>query len=215
MQFADPMEKHVSTLASTKWLLSANWPPERPVPQPEEEPLFDDEHFELIDGHLVEKPMGIEEQTIDSDLHLWLGTFVRDHGLGRTVVEGKFALPNVGNNRIPDLAFVSYATWPKAKRRPKGPLWRVAPDLAVEVIRPTDGGADVMTKMKEYFTAGCKSVWIVWPGLEQIHVYTSPAAVRIFGGSDTLIGDPVVPGFRLELEELFPADEPEGTPASP
>jgi Uma2 family endonuclease len=196
----------MSILASTKRLLSDNWPvPEVPAPEPE--PLFDDEHFELVDGVLVEKVMGVEEQSIDSDLLAWLSPYVRENGLGWTVMECKFALPKVGNNRIPDLAFVSYATWPKPKRRPKGPYWSVAPDLAVEVISPTDVGADVMDKMKEYFTAGCKAVWIVWPTLEQIHVYSSPTSVRIFGSTDTLEGDPVIPGFRLPLIELFPPEE--------
>ena len=199
----------MSILASTKRLMSDHWPvPE--VPEPEPEPLFDDERFELVDGVLLEKAMGIEEQLFDSDLHLLLGAFVRDRDLGRTVVEGKFALPKVGNNRIPDLAFVSYASWPKSKGRPKGPFWSLAPDLVVEVISPTDVGNDVMEKMKEYFTAGCKAVWIVWPSLEQIHVYSSPKSVKIYSQTDILEGDPVVTGFRLPLIELFPIcdDEP-------
>lgn len=143
----------MSILASTKRLMSDHWPvPE--LPEPEPEPIFDDEHYELVDGLLLEKAMGIEEQTFDSDLHLLLGNFVRDHKLGRTVVEGKFALPKVGNNRIPDLAFVSYSTWPKSKRRPKGPYWSLAPDLAVEVIGPSDNGRDIVDKVLEPLVAG-------------------------------------------------------------
>lgn len=198
----------MSILASTKRLMSDNWPvPE--VPEPEPEPLFDDEHFELVDGQLVEKVMGAEEQSIDSDLLSWLSPYVREHGLGRAVMECKFALPKVGNNRIPDLAYVSYDEWPKSKGRPKGPFWPIAPDLAVEIISPTDVGRDSMDKVKEYFTAGCKAVWVVWPNLEQIHVYSSPKSVKIYGITDTLEGDPVVPGFRLPLIELFPPEEPE------
>ena len=202
----------MSILASTKRLMSENWPREVEPTQVVEEPLFDDEHFELVSGELVKKAMGIEEQVIDSDLHLWLGAFVRDHGLGRTVTEGKFALPKVGNNRIPDLAFVSYSTWPKSKGRPKGAFWAVAPDLAIEVISPTDVGRASMDKMVEYFTAGCKAVWIVWPNLEQVHVYDSPTSVRIFAQGDVLEGDPVVPGFRLAIAVLFPPDDEPTTP---
>ena len=196
----------MNILASTKRLLSDHWPvPE--VPEPEPEPLFDDEHFELVDGLLLEKTMGAEEQLIDSDLLVWLSQYVREQGLGWTVMECKFALPKVGNNRIPDLAFVSYATWPKAKRRPKGAKWAVAPDLAVEVISPSDVGKDLIAKIGEYFRAGCKAVWVVWPDAEQIHVYDSPKSVKIYGATDTLEGDPVVPGFRLPLIELFPPEE--------
>jgi len=198
----------MSILASTKRLMSDNWPvPE--VPEPEPEPLFDDEHFELVDGQLVEKTMGIEEQIIDALLTRWLTQFVLDHDLGWTVVEGKFALPNTGNNRIPDLAFVSYSTWPKAKRRPKGALWAVAPDLAIEVISPTDVGKDLIAKIGEYFRAGSKAVWTVWPDAEQVHIYNSRTSVKIYAVGDILEGDPVVPGFRLPLIELFPPEESE------
>ena len=64
-----------------------------------------------------------------------------------------------------------------------------------------------MDKMVEYFTAGCKAVWIVWPNLEQVHVYDSPTSVRIFAQGDVLEGDPVVPGFRLAIAVLFPPDD--------
>ena len=205
----------MSVMTSPKRLVSQNWPSARAIRESEaiDEALFDDEHFELIDGILVEKTMGAEEQFIDSDLLAWLAPYVRDHGLGWTVMECKFALPNVGNNRIPDLAYLSYETWPKAKRRPKGGLVAVAPDLVVEVISPTDGGCDVMTKLQEYFTAGCKAVWIVWPRIEQVHAYSSPTSVRIFARTDVLVGDPVVPGFSLDLTLLFPSGPPEEDPA--
>ena len=64
-----------------------------------------------------------------------------------------------------------------------------------------------MEKVADYFRAGCKAVWVVWPNAEQIHVYSSPKSVKIYGVGDTLEGDPVVPGFRLPLIELFPPEE--------
>ena len=196
----------MSILASTKRLMSDNWPvPE--VPDAEPEPLFDDEHFELVDGQLLEKPMGFGEQWLDSKLHAFFILFLHGNDIGRAVVEGKFALPNTGNRRIPDLAFISYETWPKSKSFPKAAYASMAPDLAVEVISPSDGGRAIIKKMQEYFRAGCKAVWLVWPDAEQIHVYDSPKSVKIYGITDTLEGDPVVPGFRLPLIELFPPEE--------
>jgi len=196
----------MNILASTKRLLSDNWP----MPAVQEsvpEPLFDDEHFELVDGYLVEKAMGCEEQWIDSQMAMFLGLYIREYDLGRCVVEGKFALPNSKNRRIPDLAFISYSTWPKAKKIPSVAFMSIAPDLVVEVISPSDGGRDIIKKMQEYFRAGCKAVWVVWPDAEQIHVYASPKSVTIYGITDILEGDPVVPGFRLPLIELFPPEE--------
>ena len=198
----------MSILASSKRLLSDNWPvPE--VPKPELEPLFNDEHFELVNGQLVEKSMGFHEQWVDSVLYKFFILFLHQNDIGRAVLEAKFALPNTGNRRIPDLAYISYSTWPRNKPFPKKAYANMAPDLAVEVISPSDGGRDIVDKMLEYFRAGCKAVWVVWPNAEQIHVYSSPKSVKIYGVTDTLEGDPVVPGFRLPLIELFPPEESE------
>ena len=198
----------MSILASTKRLMSDNWPlPE--VPEPEPEPLFDDEHFELVNGQLVEKAMGFHEQWVDSKLHAFFILFLHVNDIGRAVMEAKFALPNTGNRRIPDLAYISYETWPKSKPFPRTAYAKMAPDLAVEVISPSDGGRDIVDKVLEYFRAGCKAVWVVWPNAEQIHAYSSPKSVKIYGITDILEGDPVVPGFRLPLIELFPPEESE------
>jgi len=157
-----------------------------------------------VNGEIREKPMGVKEQWIGSQLQAWLAPYLRGKGLGQSLTEAKFALPNAGNNRIPDLAYISYRTWPESEAIPDAPQWEIAPDLAVEVVSPSDSTRDVIDKVAEYFAAGCKAVWIVWPNVQQVYCYSSATSVRIFGRTDTLDGDPVIPGFRLELDKLFP-----------
>jgi Uma2 family endonuclease len=80
--------------------------------------------------------------------------------------------------------------------------------LAVEVVSPYDLAHAVVAKVQEYFRAGVKVVWQVWPNVEQVHAYSSPTAVRILTRGDELTGAPVIPGFRMALADLFPAPAP-------
>ena len=169
--------------------------------------VVDDEFCELVDGQLFEKPMWAGTQIVVSDVAGFVGSYIRKHQLGRTVNEAKFALPHNNNHRIPAVAYVSYGQWPRSKRLPNGPVWDIAPDLAIDVVGSSDNAVYQTSKVIDYFTAGCKAVWIVWPNLEQVHVYASPTSVRIFAQGDILEGDPVVPGFRLAISDLFPSSE--------
>jgi Uma2 family endonuclease len=163
--------------------------------------------YEVVDGRIVEKPpMGAFEVEIASILQDWLGPFARSNRLGRAVTEMLFRIdPARGLERRPDLAFVSHGRWPLERRAPRESAWEVVPDLAVEVISPTNSANEVQDKLRDYFKAGVRQVWVVYPlhGLVQVH--ESPTTLRIFRAEagDTLDGGDVVPGFRLPLATLF------------
>ena len=57
-------------------------------------------------------------------------------------------------------------------------------------------------------TAGVRQVWQVYSNVEQVWVFTSPTAVRVLTRADELTGDPVVPGFRMPVADLFPPSAP-------
>ncbi|MBA4066796.1 MAG: Uma2 family endonuclease [Isosphaera sp.] len=174
------------------------------------DPYADGEgRFEVVRGVRVEKqPMGLVENLIASILQGRLEPFCRENGLGRAVNETMFTLPVGGNDRKPDVAFVSHARWAADRPIPRVNAWPVAPDLAVEVVSPTDKAFDVVDKLREYFAAGVRQVWHVYSNVEQVFVFDSPTAVRILTGGDELSGDPVVPGFRLPVADVFPLAEP-------
>lgn len=65
------------------------------------------------------------------------------------------------------------------------------------------------------FAGGVNAVWVVFPNVKLVYCYTSPTTVRILSRGDELTGDPVVPGFRLPLADLFPPpDDPNPPPAA-
>ncbi len=77
------------------------------------------------------------------------------------------------------------------------------PDLAVEVVSPTNTAVEVIGKVQEYFGAGVRRVWVVYPTVRQVYDYNDPASVRILRDTDALDGDPVLPGLRLPVADLF------------
>lgn len=180
------------------------------IPVVEAEPHLPDTLYEVIDGRIVEKPMGVFEQQTASNLSGYLVTFVREHGLGWAQAEMMFLIDPARKLRLrPDASFVSRERWPMGKRVPRTWAWDVIPDLVVEVISPTDAAVDLVRKTLDYQRAGVRLVWHVYPVQEVVHVFESPAVARVLYRADALDGGEVVPGFRLPLADLFGDDQEE------
>ncbi len=168
-------------------------------------PLADDVLYEVIDGEIREKsPMGAFEGVIANVLGQILGPFCRSHRLGKVVVEVLFRIDTARNlQRRPDVAFVSYQRWPRGQRIPRGDFWDVVPELAVEIVSPSNAAAEVNDKVHEYFEAGVQRVWVVFPGKREVYDYGSPKSVHILQASDELDGGLLFPGFRTTVSALF------------
>jgi Uma2 family endonuclease len=161
--------------------------------------------YEVVGGQIVEKPaMGAFESLLASLLWRWMANHAHENQLGRVVCETLFLLdPALKLKRRPDLAFVSTQRWPLRRRVPRTETWEVVPDLAVEVVSLTNGAEQVASKIEEYFRAGVRQVWVVYPGISKVYLYDTPTSVRILQVGDDLDGGSVLPGFRLALEDLF------------
>jgi Uma2 family endonuclease len=183
----------------------------RPIDPYEDAPP--DVSFEVVNGVRVEKTMSFYEQFIGNYLHEVLAPFCRANGLGWAVSDSTFRMPGSRNDRRPDVAFVSFARWPRERGIPRARAIAVAPDLAVEVVSPTDVMFDVIEKLHEYFRCGVRQVWLVLSHVEQVYVYTSPAAVRILSRGDTVTDGDLLPGFAVPVGDLFPPAEEEPTKA--
>ena len=104
--------------------------------------------------------------------------------------------------RAPDVAFVAEERIPEAGI-PKT-YWPFAPDLAVEVVSPSDRLTDMNAKIAEYFAAGTRLVWLVEPAARVVHSYRSPHDIEVIGADGDLSGGDVLPGFRSAVRRLFP-----------
>ena len=177
-------------------------------PQTQRADLDDDALYEIVHGERREKPpMGVPQNLVCAALSYYLGSRVREQQLGTVVPETLFVLNQASDlQRRPDLAFVSRQRW----RRPEQTAaWNVVPDLAVEVISPTNRADDVLDKIEEYFAAGVRLVWVVYCQRQCIYIYRSPKDIRVLGPEDALQGEDVIPDFSLRVAQLFEdLDEP-------
>lgn len=103
--------------------------------------------------------------------------------------------------RAPDLTFVRTSRLPGG-RSPEG-YFELAPDLAVEVLSPTDRHAEVLEKIDEYLAAGTTLVWLVQPRRERVTVYRKGRQPLELSATDNLDGEDVLPGFSLPVASLF------------
>jgi len=161
----------------------------------------DRHRYALIKGRLIEmsptgKPHGLLVGELTTDIRL----YVRQHQLGQVYgAETGFRLTeNPDTVYGIDIAFVSTA------RAQKGDgYFRGAPDLAVEIISPGNTELEIHEKVTDYFSAGARLVWIIYPKSRVIYVYRSPDAITVLHESDSLNGDMVLPGFSLSIASLF------------
>jgi Uma2 family endonuclease len=166
----------------------------------------DEALYEVVAGQRVElEPMGVHEIVLASALVGLLEPFARQNGLGRVVSEMLFLLDAARDlKRRPDVAFVSFSRWPEPTVG-REEAWNTVPDLAVEIISRTNTADTVDDKVVEYFEAGVRLVWVVFPNTRRVYVYRSSHEVRVLERHEELDGGDVLPGFRLSLQLLFDA----------
>jgi len=159
---------------------------------------------ELQSGLLVSEPLpGFRHGRVAVAVASLLREHARRHGLDLlVVVESGFILSRSPDTvRGPDVAVV---TRQRADRA--GDLRRSfpgAPDLAVEVVSPSNSPVELHAKVADYLAAGTRLVWVVDPEVETVTVYRDLLAPRTLLASDSLAGEDVVPGFQVEVAELF------------
>lgn len=102
--------------------------------------------------------------------------------------------------RKPDVSFVSRE---RVLQGGAEGFFTGAPDLAAEVISPANPWEAAEQKAQEYLSTGARLVWVLDPQTRTVHVHESPVRVRILGEADHLTGGPVLPGFTVQLRDLF------------
>ena len=167
-------------------------------------------HYELIEGELFEMPPpGYAHGRLAVLMVRYIGNFVEAHGLGEVTVESGYHPPDDRHTLLsPDVAFLSKAKAPH-------PFWGkyipVMPDLAIEILSPTDTLQQVRRKAALYLKHGTQLVWIVLPTEKGVDVCRSVDGARLniefVGQEGRLSGEQVLPGFELKLERLFPTEK--------
>lgn len=173
------------------------------------ETMPDGDRYEIIEGELQERIMSYLSSLIASTIVGLLREWAKSSGRRGWITgsDGGFKIfpwaP--GDVRMPD---VSYVSAERVKSLPARGWMDVPPDLAVEVVSPTDSASIVQLKAYDYIRAGVALVWVVFPESRTVEVrQAGSSSIEVLGEQDTLSGGDVLPGFSVAVAELFPAEE--------
>ena len=186
--------------ANSDALLSQEGLPLKLIKMTLEEFLESDlERYEYAKGELIPMPpTSVEHGYISANLSSLLHLYVREKQLGRVIISDTGF--RVGEQvLIPDIAFLANARIPDnlSKASP------IPPDLAVEVVSPTDVLYRVEEKAFTYLEAGTQLVWVLKPRSKTVTIYRSETDITLLTRNDTLTGENVIEGFSCQVAELF------------
>jgi Uma2 family endonuclease len=166
---------------------------------------------ELTDGRVVRMPQ------VNDHAHGWiidnlsrrLSPYVHDRQLSRLTYSQEgydISRPGAEGETVwaPDPGFVSIERLPIVREaRRQGKYARLAPDLAVEVVSPSEGRTYVTEKVQRWLSAGTRLLWAIWPESQTVEVWQADEPMSVLRAPDRLDGLEVVPGFTMPAAELF------------
>jgi Uma2 family endonuclease len=162
----------------------------------------EDEHLtELVRGVVVREPRPRRRHgVVQAELAYQLKVWAKARGAEVTVESGYILSEEPATLRGPDVAVV-------LERRPAegapGGWVRGAPDLAVEVLSPTDASSAMQQKVLEYLEGGSRLVWIVDPEARTVTVHRPDGSANILREHQALSGEDVLPDFSVDVREMF------------
>lgn len=161
------------------------------------------EHKELVRGEVIESmppsaQHGIVVVAIGTLLRLWAKSSTGGYvGVKAGYVLGR----NPDTVRGPDVSYMR-EDWMSQKSVSEG-FGHIAPDLAVEVVSPSDTEVEVREKVRDFLAAGTPLVWTVYPRTREVVAHTADGLARTYGRDDILEHPDVLPGFSCKVAELF------------
>ena len=163
------------------------------------------EHGELI----VMSPTGGTAGKKNFNLYIDFGIWNRQTKLGEAFDSSTiFTLPN-GARRSPDVSWVRLERWNELTQAQQDGFPPVTPDFVIELVSPSDltnqRYEDLQNKMQEYLDNGVKLGWLIEPSAKTVEIYRAGEQVEILNNPRSLSGEDVLPGFTLELTEIFTA----------
>ena len=158
---------------------------------------------ELEAGVLVVEPPRFPRQAqIQAEIASILHGFVERHRLGVVLIETGYILSRDPDTlRGPDVSFVRRERFDPEEAGHS--YIRGGPDLAVEILPPSNRPGEMRGKVADYLAAGSRLVWVIDPAREMVTIYRTLLAPRRVGRDGTLDGEDVLPGLSISVAELL------------
>ncbi len=155
---------------------------------------------------LIMAPAGSESGQSEIEIGAQLVNWAKRDGTGIAFGSSAgFTLPNRAM-RSPDASWVQKSRVKRFSREVRRKFLPLCPDFVIELKSPTDRLARLKRKMAEYIANGARLGWLVDPDTRQVLVYRPGRAVEVLNHPESVSGDPELPGFVLDLKEIW---EPE------
>ena len=159
----------------------------------------ENESYELVDGELIPLPSAIPLHGLIRDKLVYLVRNYFDKNLIGGAVSGTDCRITSDTVRKPDLSVFLAERWQQLD------LYSVpvpfAPDIAVEVLSPSEHAMDVTRKVRDYLSAGSKEVWLLDHDNGELQIRTK-SGIRLLEGNDALTS-PLLPGFSVSVADLL------------
>lgn len=174
------------------------------IPRPNVDSLDARYFFEIVNGKRTENaPMGAYANLLAAYLSSVINHYAMPRNLGFAATETLHRLGDEKSRR-PDVSFMRTANMPDIAALQSDPAeLPIVPDLAVEVISPSNTADEIEEKILDYFSAGVQLVWVIYPRQHRVHVFETSEKSQILKEIDSLDGGAVIPGFTLKLADLF------------
>ncbi|MDF0553474.1 Uma2 family endonuclease [Kamptonema sp. UHCC 0994] len=152
---------------------------------------------------IIMPPTGGTTSDRNSDLNFQLRSWNRQHNLGKVFdSSGGFKLPN-GADRSPDASWVRIERWEALTSEEKDKFLPLCPDFVIELRSPSDSLQTLRSKMQEYIDNGARLGWLIDPKRRVIEIYRPDRDVEILSSPSTVSGEDVLPGFVLDLTQIW------------
>ena len=158
--------------------------------------------YELVDGELVDMDGAPRHGKITGELFLFLRLHIRDTGLPMEVGVSTGFQMGPSTLRVPDVQVTSWERM-AAYDEDAGGWPPFAPDVAIEVVSPSNTPAELDRKTTEYFANGSRAVWIADPTPRTVSIRRPGRPELVFAVGDVLSGDPEIPGFTCPVADVF------------
>ena len=152
---------------------------------------------------IIMPPTGSETGERNADLTYQLRAWSRQNKLGKSFDSSTgFKLP-CGAERSPDASWVKIERWNALTQAEKERFAPLCPDFVVELMSPSDSVEKTRAKMREYMDNGARLGWLINRQQQQVEIYRPNREVEILLSPQTLSGEDTLPGFVLDLAEIW------------
>ncbi|MEO0014649.1 MAG: hypothetical protein RLZZ535_3038 [Cyanobacteriota bacterium] len=156
---------------------------------------------------IIMSPTGGTAGGKNFNLYLDFGIWNRQTKLGKAFDSSTiFVLPN-GARRSPDVSWIKLEKWNQLTGAQQDGFPPLAPDFVIELVSPSDlknqRYEDLQAKMQEYIDNGVQLGWLIEPAAKIVEIYRTGKQVEVLNNPQTLLGENVLPGFVLDLGEIF------------